>query len=72
MIVLVSNDGIDWSLDFGQDSVTLTEKDLVQEMTISSQEVPLAAWSLCIVSKTTVLKQPSSACSSYPYQARNT
>ena len=46
MIFSVSNDGLEWSLGFGPDSVTLTVKDLVQEMTISSQEIPLAAWSL--------------------------
>ena len=28
--------------------MTLTEKDLVQEMTISSVEIPLAAWSLLL------------------------
>ena len=43
MIFSVSNDGIECSLDFGPDSVTLTVKDLVQEMTKSSQEVPLEA-----------------------------
>ena len=43
-----SNDGIEWSLDFGPDSVILTAKDLVQEMTLSSQEIPLAAWSLLL------------------------
>ena len=48
MFFSVSNDGIEWSLDFGTDSVTLTEKDLVQEMTISSQKFPLAAWSLLL------------------------
>ena len=48
MIFLVSNDCIEWSLDFGPDSVTLTVKDLVQGMTISSQEIPLAAWSLLL------------------------
>ena len=46
MIFSVSNDGIEWSLDFVPDSLTLTVKDLVQEMTISSQEIPLAAWSV--------------------------
>ena len=45
MIFSVSNDGIEWSLDLGPDSVTLTAKDRVQETTISSQEVLLAAWS---------------------------
>ena len=43
MIFSVSNGGIEWSLDFGPDSMTLTVKDVVQEMTISSQEFPLAA-----------------------------
>ena len=35
-------------LDFGPDSVTLTVKDLVQEMTKRSQEILLAAWSLLL------------------------
>ena len=46
MIFSVSKDGIERSLDFGPDSVTFTVKDLVLEMTIHSQEIPLAAWSL--------------------------
>ena len=46
MIFSVSSDGIEWSLDFGPDSVTLTEKDFVQGMTTCSQEVHLAALSL--------------------------
>ena len=48
MLIPVSNDGTEWSLDFGPDSVTLTVKGLVQEMTISSRESPLAAWSLLL------------------------
>ena len=48
MTFSVSNDCIEWSLDFGPDSVTLTLKDFVQELTISSQESPLAAWSLLL------------------------
>ena len=48
MTFSVSNDGIEWSLEFGPDSLTLTLKDLVPEMTISSQEIPLAAWSLLL------------------------
>ena len=48
MIFSASNDGIEWSLDFGPDSVTLTVENLVQEMTICSQENPLAAWSLLL------------------------
>ena len=52
MIFSVSKDGIQWSLDFGQDSVTLTVKDVVQEMTKNSQETRLAAWSfLCLKEK---------------------
>ena len=39
MTFSVSNDAIEWSLDFGPDSVT---------MRISSQEFPLAAWSLLL------------------------
>ena len=46
MIFSVSNDGIEWSFDFGQDLVTRTVNDLVQE--ISSQKIPLAAWSLLL------------------------
>ena len=38
MDFLVSNDGFEWSLDFGRGSVTLTVKDLVQDKTKSSQE----------------------------------
>ena len=45
---LVSNDGIEWSLDSGPDSVTLTVKYLVHGMTKSSQEIPLAAWSFLV------------------------
>ena len=43
MIFSVSNNGFEWSLDFGPDSVTVTVKDLVQELTVNSQEIHLAA-----------------------------
>ena len=46
IILSVSNDGVGRSLEFGQDSVTLTVRDVVEEKTISSQEITLAAWSL--------------------------
>ena len=46
MIFSVSNDGVECSVDFGPVSVTLTVKDLVQEMTKISQEFSLTAWSL--------------------------
>ena len=72
MIFSVSNDVFEWSLDLGPDSVTLTVKDLVQEMIISSQEIHPGSLELVVVSKTTVLEQPSSASSSYPQPARNT
>ena len=48
MIFPASNDGIELSLQFGPDSINLTVKDVVQEMTESSQEIPLAAWSLLL------------------------
>ena len=46
MIFSVSNDGIQWNLDFGPDSVTIAVNDLDQNITNSSQEIPLAAWQL--------------------------
>ena len=48
MIFSVSNDGIQWTLDFGPDSVTIAVHDLDQKITISSQEIPLAAWQLLL------------------------
>ena len=48
MIFSVSNDGIQWTLDFGPDSVTIAVNDLDQNITISSQEMPLAAWQLLL------------------------
>ena len=48
MIFSVSNDGIQWNLDFGHDSVTIAVNDLNQNMTISSQEILLAAWQLLL------------------------
>ena len=44
MIFSVSSDGIQWTLDFGPDSVTIAVNDLDQNITISSQEIPLTAW----------------------------
>ena len=48
MIFSVSNDGIQWILDFGPDSVTIAVNDLDQNITISSQEIPLAARQLLL------------------------
>ena len=44
----VSNNGIQWILDFGPDSVVLSVKDLNENLTISSLKIPLAAWSLLL------------------------
>ena len=51
MIFSVSNDGIQWTLDFGPDSVTIAVNDLDQKITISSQEIPLAACQLPLSQK---------------------
>ena len=48
MIFSVSNDGIQWTLVFAPDSVTIAVIDLVQNITISSQEIRLAAWQLLL------------------------
>ena len=48
MIFSVSNDGIQWTLDFAPDSVTIAVKDLDQNITISSQEIPLTALQLLL------------------------
>ena len=48
MIFSVSNDGIQWALDFGPDSVAIAVTDLVQNITISSQEIHLADWQLLL------------------------
>ena len=39
----VSNNGTQWILDFGPDSVVLSVNDLDENTTISSLEIPLAA-----------------------------
>ena len=44
----VSNDWIQWTLDIGPDSVSIAVNDLDQNLTISSQEIPLAAWQLLL------------------------
>ena len=56
MIFSVSNDGIQWTLDFGPDSVTIAVNDLDQNITISSQEIPLAAWQLLLSQRQDFLK----------------
>ena len=44
----VSNNPTQWILDFGPDSVVLSLKDLDENLTISSLEIPLAPWSLLL------------------------
>ena len=51
MIFSVSNDGIQWTLDFGGDSVTIAVNDLDLKLTISSQEIRLAAWQMLLSQK---------------------
>ena len=48
MIFSFSNDRILWTLDFIPDSVTISVKDLDQNKSISSQEIPPAAWQLLL------------------------
>ena len=48
MIFSVSIDGIQWTLDFGPDSVTNAVNDFDQNITIGSKETPLAAWQLLL------------------------
>ena len=44
MYFSVSNNGTHWTLDFSPDSVTIIVKDMVQDFTISSLELPIAAF----------------------------
>ena len=48
MKLTVSNNGTQWVLDFGPDSVVFSVKDLYENLTISSLDIPLAAWSLLL------------------------
>ena len=48
MIFPVTNDGIEWSLNFGPDSFVPTVKSLVQKVTEGSQELSLASWGLLL------------------------
>ena len=44
----VSIDGFECFLDFGSNSVTLIVKNLIEKLTINSQESLLTAWSLLL------------------------
>ena len=58
MIFSASNDGIQWTLDFGPGSVTMAVNDLDQNLAISSQEIPLAARQLLLSQKQDCLDNP--------------
>ena len=51
MIFSVSSDGIQWTLDFGPDSVNVAVNDLDQKITFSSPEIHLAAWQLLLAQR---------------------
>ena len=55
MIFSVSNDAIQWTLDFCPESVTIAVNDLDQNITISSQEIPLAATQLLLSQRQNIL-----------------
>ena len=58
MIFWVSNNGIQWTLDFDTDSVNIAVNDIEQNITISSQEILLAAWQLLLSQKQEFLDNP--------------
>ena len=51
----VSNNGLHWILYSGPDSVVFSVKGLDENITISSREMPLAAWSLLLSQRQEVL-----------------
>ena len=56
MIFSVFSARIQWTLDFGPDSVTIAVNDLDQNITISSHEILLAAWRLLLAQRQGFLK----------------
>ena len=70
MISSVSNDGIQWTLEFGPDSVTNAVNDLDQNITISSQEKHLAAWQLLLSQRQDFLNNHLARVSITPNQGR--
>ena len=66
MIFSVSSDGIQWTLDFGLDSVTIAVNDLDQNITISSQEIPQAAWQLLLSQRQDFLNNHQRECQLLP------
>ena len=55
MISSLSNDGIHWTPDFGTDSFTIAVNDFDQNITINSQEIPLAGWQLLLSQRQVIL-----------------
>ena len=58
MTFSASNEGIQWTLEFGPSSVTVAVNDLDQNITISSQEIPLVAWQLLLSQRQDFLNNP--------------
>ena len=56
MIASVSIDRIQWTFDFGSDSVIITVKELDQNITVGAREIPLAAWQLLLSQRQDFLK----------------
>ena len=68
MIFSVSHDGIQWTLDFGPDSVTFAVNDLDKNITVSSQKTPLAAWQLLLSQRQDFLKNHLARVPIFPNQ----
>ena len=66
----VSNDGCEWSVDFGPDTVTLTVRNIFHEKSNFPREAS-GSLKLVVVSTTRLLEQPSSASSNYPQPKRD-
>ena len=64
----VSNNGTQWILDFGRDSVVSSVKDLDENFTISYLEIPLAAWSLLLSQRQEFLNNQLPRISTTPNQ----
>ena len=64
----MSNNGSQWTLDFGPDSVTISVNDLDQNIAISSQDIPLAAWKLLLSQRQEFLDKHLARVSATPNQ----
>ena len=68
MQFVVSNNGKQWITDFGPDSVVLSVKDPDENITISSLEIPLAAWFLLLSQKQDFLNNHLPRVAIFSYQ----